>query len=398
MLPWKLLPAFAARRAGILVAAAVEQEGGDRLDLAAVEPLGHRRTRPSRRGRRSRRPRRAPATCTRRRAAKISPPCVQIQRRPVARVSPWAMVFVAMSPKAPPSRKQARTLAGRSGRRGRRCRGFPRGSASASPGSRPTFPAATVFFPANGGLPTIASNPGSLSLEHLRELDLPVERRERRLGVAPLLERSRGSARPRRSATALGVLAPLRLPLLRLLAVEERRHARGRRRAAPCRSSSCASSHRSRSSQSETLSSASRILSRSSATFATCSRTLHRLEAGLEARRSASQWNASICVAREPDERVAVPERVVHEGERVVLRQRHEPERDLGEVHRHRVPVHAVEAALRDEPAREDHLVLVGRDRGHARRGRATPRPARRRAGGRPRRGTRPSPSPGRRP
>ena len=68
---------------------------------------------------------------------------------------------------------------------------------------------------------------------------------------------------------------------------------------------------------------------------------------------------------REPDQRVAVPQRVVHEGERVVLRQRHEPERDLGEVHRHRVPVHAVEAALRDQPAREDHLVLVGRDRGH---------------------------------
>ncbi len=60
-----------------------------------------------------------------------------------------------------------------------------------------------------------------------------------------------------------------------------------------------------------------------------------------------------------------MPQRVVDEGERVVPGQRDEPERELGEVHRHGVPVHAVEAALGDEPAREDHLVLVGRDRGH---------------------------------
>ena len=67
----------------------------------------------------------------------------------------------------------------------------------------------------------------------------------------------------------------------------------------------------------------------------------------------------------EPDQRVAMPERVVHEGEGVVLGQRHEPERDLCEVHRHGIAVHAVEAALRNQSTREDHLVLVGRDRRH---------------------------------
>ena len=67
---------------------------------------------------------------------------------------------------------------------------------------------------------------------------------------------------------------------------------------------------------------------------------------------------------RESYQRVAVPQRVIHEGERVVLRQCHQPERDLGEVHRHGVAIYAVEAALRDESSREDHLVLVGRDRG----------------------------------
>src|SRR4051794_13717726 len=54
-----------------------------------------------------------------------------------------------------------------------------------------------------------------------------------------------------------------------------------------------------------------------------------------------------------------MPERVVHERESVVLRKRDEPQRHLGEVHGHGVPVHAVKAAQRDKPAREDKLVLV---------------------------------------
>ena len=36
------------------------------------------------------------------------PSCLQIQRNPVDRVSPCPMVFVAMSPSVPPSRKQVK--------------------------------------------------------------------------------------------------------------------------------------------------------------------------------------------------------------------------------------------------------------------------------------------------
>jgi hypothetical protein len=60
-----------------------------------------------------------------------------------------------------------------------------------------------------------------------------------------------------------------------------------------------------------------------------------------------------------------VAERVVDEGERVLPGQGREPQRDLGEVDGDGVAVDAVEAALGDEAAGEDDLVLVGRDRGH---------------------------------
>ena len=77
-------------------------------------------------------------------------------------------------------------------------------------------------LPCEWRIPDDRVEPGVLSLEHLRKLDLPVERRERRVGVPPLLEPA---------AVALGfaahdrvrILAPLRLPLLRLLCLEERR-------------------------------------------------------------------------------------------------------------------------------------------------------------------------------
>ena len=65
--------------------------------------------------------------------------------------------------------------------------------------------------------------------------------------------------------------------------------------------------------------------------------------------------------AREAGQRVAVAQGVVDEGEREVLRQRDEPERELGEVHRHRVAVHAVQAAPRDQPPCVYKFVLAGR-------------------------------------
>ena len=56
---------------------------------------------------------------------------------------------------------------------------------------------------------------------------------------------------------------------------------------------------------------------------------------------------------------------MVHEGQRMVSRQRAQPQRDLGEVHRHRVPVDSVQALPGDEAAGMDHLVLVGRNVRH---------------------------------
>ena len=63
---------------------------------------------------------------------------------------------------------------------------------------------------------------------------------------------------------------------------------------------------------------------------------------------------------READERVAVAQRVVEEREGVLTCQRDEPERELGQIDRHRVAVDAVQAALRDEPPGVDDLVFVG--------------------------------------
>ena len=57
---------------------------------------------------------------------------------------------------------------------------------------------------------------------------------------------------------------------------------------------------------------------------------------------------------------------MIEEREGVVLRQRGQPERQLGQIHGHRVLVHPVEAALGDEAAGVEDLVLVGRDARHA--------------------------------
>ena len=86
-------------------------------------------------------------------------------------------------------------------------------------------------------------------------------------------------------------------------------------------------------------------------------------------------------------------QRVVEEGELVLARQRREPQRQAGEIGRQRVLVDAVEAALRDQAAGVQLLVLVRRD-GRLRvrvRAQACDQP-RRRAAGRPRPGRRRSP------
>ena len=80
---------------------------------------------------------------------------------------------------------------------------------------------------------------------------------------------------------------------------------------------------------------------------------------------SGSQWKGFDLAAGEADQGVAVAEGVVHEGERVVPRERAQPQRHLGEVHGHRVPIDSVQAPLGDEAARVDHLVLVGRNGRH---------------------------------
>ena len=67
---------------------------------------------------------------------------------------------------------------------------------------------------------------------------------------------------------------------------------------------------------------------------------------------------------REPDQRIAALQGVVEERERVVLRQGGQPERQLGQIDRHRVLVHPVEAALGHDAAGVEDLVLVGWDVG----------------------------------
>ena len=104
---------------------------------------------------------------------------------------------------------------------------------------------------------------------------------------------------------------------------------------------------------------------RSSLALARCSTRPHRLESGLERLRVVLPVKRLELPPREPDQRIAGTQRVVQEGEGMVLRQRDEPERQLGEVDRLGVAVHAVEAALGDLTAGEDDLVLVRRNLGH---------------------------------
>src|SRR5581483_7277336 len=64
-------------------------------------------------------------------------------------------------------------------------------------------------------------------------------------------------------------------------------------------------------------------------------------------------------ILREADKAVAAFERVVEEGEFVLARERREPERELRQLHRARVLVDAVEAALCHQTLRVQLVVLV---------------------------------------
>ena len=70
----------------------------------------------------------------------------------------------------------------------------------------------------------------------------------------------------------------------------------------------------------------------------------------------------------QPDERISVAKRVVDERERVLTGKRYEPQGELGEVQRDSVPIHAIQAPLRDHPPGQNDLVLVRRDWRYARR------------------------------
>src|SRR6516165_3509943 len=66
--------------------------------------------------------------------------------------------------------------------------------------------------------------------------------------------------------------------------------------------------------------------------------------------------------ARETHKAVTAPDRMIEEGERMVLREGGEPERQLSEIHRHWISIHAVETFLGYDPLGEKHFVFVWRN------------------------------------
>ena len=66
-------------------------------------------------------------------------------------------------------------------------------------------------------------------------------------------------------------------------------------------------------------------------------------------------------LARQADQRVAVAQRVIEERERMLPRQRRQPQRQLRQVHGEDVLVHAVQAPLGHQPPRiGQHILVVG--------------------------------------
>ncbi len=211
-----------------------------------------------------------------------------------------------------------------------------------------------------------------------------------------LLDEPRASCSASPAATALGELDPLRP---RAPSASRRRRTprrRGRRTAAPGRARPARRPTCRAAPQSDTSSPASRICR---AQLGRPARRARRSGSPRSsARRRASSGSDSIWRRVSPTSESPWRRAWSRKVRGVLARQRRQPERQLRQVDGDRVAVDAVEAALGDEPAGEDDLVLVGRDLRPLAVDAPRPRRGRRRAGGRPRRGTRPSPSPGRRP
>ena len=73
---------------------------------------------------------------------------------------------------------------------------------------------------------------------------------------------------------------------------------------------------------------------------------------------------STVLTTIEADKAVPALQRVIEEAEFVIARQRRQPQRQLGEVGRHRVAVNAINAALRHQAAGMKLVVLILRDGG----------------------------------
>ena len=170
-----------------------------------------------------------------------------------------------------------------------------------------------VFLPANGGLPTIASNPPRPPLEHLGELDLPVERHDRLRGRrAVLVDQPPPVPRPRpprpRSASSTRFAS-------RSFGFAPAKNAATTRspnsRTWP--SSACASSHMSRSAAVGHVLAGLADLPPAARPPA---RRARRSGSPRSPARPSFQWNALDLPPRQADQRVAVAQGVVEERQR----------------------------------------------------------------------------------
>ena len=71
---------------------------------------------------------------------------------------------------------------------------------------------------------------------------------------------------------------------------------------------------------------------------------MHHFQAFLEFRRITLPMETFDLTHRKPDQRIPMPDRMIHEGERLVSRERDKPKREFGEVDRDRIAVHSVQA------------------------------------------------------